>query len=262
MSKNNQLPTTLSEIGFKATWTAKVQTLITTRNGGISAPPFNSLNLGTHVGDNLEHVLKNRSIVQEIIPGSPYWLQQTHSNYVINLDDIGDVSWNEYKNHNFDASFTRVKNKVCVVMTADCLPILLTDQQSSFVASIHAGWKGVENGVIKNTISALKHKSHQDIIAYIGPSICQTHFEVGYEVKEQFIKLDLQNEKYFRQRIGEINKFDCDVVGIAVLQLLNLGLLTKNIYLSDICTYCQDKEFFSYRRDGKTGRIASFIWLP
>lgn len=260
MLENNTNTPNLSQIGFTANWPSSAKTLITTRDGGKSIHQFAALNLATHVGDNLNHVIKNREIVRNFLPDEPYWLDQSHSNYVLDLDQISHTPWNQYPNHNFDASFTRQKNKVCVVMTADCLPILLTDKQSTFVASIHAGWRGVLNGVIQNTILALKHPSPQDILAYIGPSICQSHFEVGAEVKEQFVRLNPDNERFF-QPLTTNNKFACNVTGIAILQLITLGVFKGNIYQSNLCTYCAEKEFFSYRRDGDTGRIASFIWL-
>lgn len=233
----------------------KTSSLITTRNGGISLPPFNSLNLGAHVGDNPQHVALNREILNKALPSEPFWLEQTHSNRVINLDKLD----NDYVNRNFDASFTRSPNKVCAVMTADCLPILLTDGIASFVAAIHAGWRGVHNEIIKQTMLAINHKQPKQIIAYIGPSICQSHFEVGSDVKEQFIELNPQNKYFFKTKA---DKFECDVTAIAINQLLSCGLTKENIHLSNMCTYCDQDKFYSYRRDGNaTGRIASLIWI-
>lgn len=258
MSKNKVLSVDNHELTKK--WPRNVKTLVTTRSGGYSSAVFTSLNLGDHVGDKIDDVIKNRALLRSELPNDPVWLKQTHSNYVLDLDNITKIRDYKTTELNFDAVFTRKTNQVCTVMTADCLPILLTDRQGSFVAAIHAGWRGVENGIIRNTILAIKHTSPENILAYIGPSICQSHFEVGPEVKESFIQLDSNNKQFFIN--GKIdNKFDCDVTGIATLQLINLGLKPENIYKSNICTYCNPKEFFSYRRENITGRIASCIWL-
>ena len=291
---------------FAANWAEppRVKTLITTRNGGYSIDKFSSFNLALHVDDNPEHVLQNRRLLQQQLPDKPYWLNQTHSNRVVNLDLInhsesvipaqGHACPEIHKNKDlsnfpspnsedefnletnvapleYDASITTQSKKVCVVLTADCLPILVTDKTGSFVAAIHAGWRGVENGVIKDTIAS-SGSNPQDILAYIGPAICQNHFEVGGEVLEQFVKLDPKNADFFIKNDSFMsysgstygstsNKYNCDLAGIAKLQLINLGLSEHNIYLSNLCTYCNDDLFYSYRKQNKTGRFASLIWL-
>ena len=265
-----------------ANWPAhkRVKTLITTRDGGYSIDEFNSLNLALHVNDNPEHVLHNRKLLQQQLPDKPYWLNQTHSNKIINLDTIHhnptnvetalkqSESEDEFDLETgisplkYDASITTCRNKVCVVLTADCLPILITNKQGTFVAAIHAGWRGVENSVIKNTIQA-SNSDLRDILVYIGPAICQNHFEVGGEVLEQFTSLDPANAKFFIEKTtaGTTGKYNCDLTGIAKLQLLNLGVLDSNIYLSNLCTYCREDLFYSYRKQNITGRFASLIWL-
>lgn len=247
MSTNNLL---------KASWNAphNVKTIITTRLGGVSNTPYDSLNLGTHVGDDIKHVIENRNTIIKNLPANPYWLNQTHSNNIICVDGLE----NDNSCLDYDASFTTQKNKVCVVMSADCIPILLTDTQARFAAAIHAGWRGVENNIIRNSIISSNIKVNE-IIAYIGPSICQKHFEVGAEVLEQFTKQYMENKQFFIPNSN--NKFNCDLAAIAKLQMLKIGILPNNIHLSNLCTYCEKELFYSYRRDGITGRIASLIWL-
>ncbi|HLX53564.1 MAG TPA: peptidoglycan editing factor PgeF [Aquella sp.] len=232
-----------------------VKSLITTRVGGVSTAPYNTFNLGTHVGDELDSVLQNRQILEKHLPGKPFWLNQTHSDNLICLDNALPDTINL---HNYDASFTCQKNKVCVVMSADCLPILLTDKKASFVAAVHAGWRGVENNIIGKTIHTSGLQS-ANILAYIGPAICKNHFEVGQDVFDIFVHQNIDNRDFFSET-GD-GKFYCDLTAIAKAQLLRLGLLEQNIYFSNMCTYCDKKLFFSHRRDGVTGRIASLIWL-
>lgn len=256
------------------TWNAPtcVKTLITTRVG--NEHHALGFNLATHVGDDLKAVMANRHILAKELPNKPHWLNQTHSNNVLNLDNLSksvtppQINKNaEYDN--FDAAITYKKNAVCVVMTADCLPILLTDMDGSFVAAIHAGRAGIANGIIANTIKS-SNVSANNILAYIGPAICGGHYEIGEEIFEQFMQLDKQNQKFFTPKPAEseyaksaptIQKFDCDLIGIAKLQLINLGLSLKHIYQSEFCTYCNNDMFYSYRKELKTGRFASLIWL-
>lgn len=239
-----------------ANWNApkNVRTLITTRIGGYSNNNCASFNLARHVGEELKTVEKNRELLATHLPDTPTWLNQVHSDLVLNLDHTIDK--NSIKT--YDAAITSVANKVCVVMTADCIPILLTNTQGNFVAAIHAGWRGVENQIINNTIKA-SNVTSKDIIAYIGPAICSQHFEVGQDVYEVFIKLDPANKQFFKGR--DNSKFDCDLVGIAKLQLINHGLVAQNIYLSNLCTVCNNDKFYSYRKEKNTGRFASIIWF-
>lgn len=232
----------------------KVHSLITTRQGGLSRAPYDSFNIATHVGDDREIVLANRKLLELSLPNSPFWLNQTHSNKVVCLNSstlAEDIL-------NYDACFTYHKNLVCVVMSADCIPILLTNKNADFVAAIHAGWRGIESNIIENTIKKVNAPAY-DMLAYIGPAICKSHFEVGIEVLDLLVHSNNKNKQFFAP--GNSNKFHCDLVGIAKLQLLNLGLPEVNIYLSNRCTYCTQELFYSYRREGITGRIASLIWL-
>ena len=161
---------------------ANVKALQTTRNGGISATPYSSLNLGNHVNDNPMHVAQNRQLLSQYLPSEPVWLNQVHG---INVVDSAQTDCLP----NADASFTRRKNVVCVTMTADCLPILLCDQAGTVVASIHAGWRSLCDGAIEATVAKMGADSSQ-LMAWLGPAIGPNAFEVGSEVRAQFIAKD------------------------------------------------------------------------
>lgn len=225
---------------------SNVHALITTSS--------NEFNLALHVNDNAERVLANRARVLDYVPTAPLWLNQTHSTTVVNWDQ------QDYTVIDADAAITRKHQKVCVVMTADCLPILLTNKNGSFVAAIHAGWRGLNNGIIQNTIKQLTVAEKEDIIAFIGPAINQECFEVGAEVREEFLNNNSYDKQFF---ISSTNtaKFMCNLRGIAEQRLLELGVQSKNIFNSQICTKCHPEWFFSYRQNSNTGRFATLIWL-
>ena len=233
-----------------ANWNApkRVRTLITNRIG----PNNTDFNLALHVGDNPKQVNNNREILNKFLPNTPNWLNQTHTNKVIDLDIENTIT------QSFDAAITKKTGIVCVAMTADCIPILVTDKNASFVAAIHAGWRGVQTNIIRNTID-LSKIDPQNIIAYIGPAICGYHFEVEMDLYKTFTESDPNNKQFFKNKTD--NKYECDLVGIAKLQLLNLGVLDNNIYLSNICTYCNNDFYYSYRKEKNTGRFASLIWI-
>ena len=235
---------------LKANWNApkNVKTLITTRVN----PDNNDFNLALHVGDNYKNVIHNRKLLSISLPNEPKWLSQTHTNLVLDLDKA------EANGKSYDAAITTKKGTVCVVMTADCIPVLITNTTGSFVGAIHAGWRGVQNNIISNTINQ-SMTSVKDIIAYIGPAICAEHFEVGSDVFNIFSTLDSDNKTFFTPKNND--KFECDLVGIAKLQLIKLGVLENNIYLSKSCTYCKSDLFYSYRKEQNTGRFASLIWI-
>lgn len=255
-----------------ANWNApsNIKTLITKRF------PNNNhrlgFNLATHVNDGINQVLRNRQELSISLPSAPYWILQTHSNNVLEIDklhrgeDLSKTPCNDnlkISSHqeyvNFDAAITHTKNKVCVVLTADCIPVLLTDRDASFVASIHAGRVGVATNIITNTINKAE-VSKANMIAYIGPAICANHYEVGSDIYAEFSNLNQQYKRFFMPK-NTLDKFNLDLTGIAILQLLECGLSRENIYSSKICTYCQHERFYSYRQDKNTGRFASLIWI-
>ncbi len=227
---------------------ANVKALQTTRAGGISQAPYDSLNFGEHVKDNPMHVAHNRQLLSLYLPSEPAWLNQVHGISVVDAANTICVP-------GADASYTMRKNVVCVTMTADCLPVLLCDTAGTVVVAIHAGWRSLCDGVIEATVSKLTAKP-ADLLAWLGPAIGPNAFEVGDEVREQFITKDAQAELAF-QAHGD--KWLGDIVQIATQRLNKLGV-TK-IYGGDLCTFTDEERFFSFRRDGDTGRMATMIWL-
>ncbi|WP_076414476.1 peptidoglycan editing factor PgeF [Shewanella sp. UCD-KL12] len=228
-----------------------VNIAFTTRNGGISKAPYASLNLGLHVGDSEADVLKNRALIEErlFLPQPPAWLEQIHSTRVVDADNQELCQ--------ADGSFSSKRQKVCVVMTADCLPVLICDKQGSEVSAVHAGWRGLCDGIIE--VALEKHSAaNSELIAYLGPAIGPTAFEVGDDVREMFISLHPETAKFF-VAVKASKKYLADLQGIARYRLALAGV--DEVYQSDACTFNQESDYFSYRRDGVTGRMASFIWL-
>lgn len=225
-----------------------VKALQTTRAGGVSTGKYASLNLGDHVKDDPLHVAHNRQLLSPMLPSEPVWLQQVHGVRVI---DAGTSSCLETA----DASFTTRKDVVCVTMTADCLPVLLCDEAGTAVAAIHAGWRSLCDGVIEATVKTMPVEAGQ-LMAWLGPAIGPDAFEIGSEVREQFIAQDAQAENALRPH-GE--KWLGDLYAIARQRLQALGI--EHIYGGGRCTYSESEAFFSFRRDGDTGRMATLIWL-
>ncbi len=227
---------------------ANVKALQTTRKGGVSAGVYASLNLGDHVKDHPQHVAANRQLLSGFMPSEPVWLNQVHGVRVI---DAALSSCLE----SADASFAARKQVVCVTMTADCLPVLLCDQSGTVVAAIHAGWRSLCDGVIEATVNAMPVQASQ-LMAWLGPAIGPEAFEVGGEVRAQFIAQDAQAELAFNPK-GD--KWLGDIYAIARQRLQTLGI--AQVYGGGRCTYNEPETFFSYRRDGDTGRMGCFIWL-
>ncbi|UTH73634.1 peptidoglycan editing factor PgeF [Chromobacterium sp. IIBBL 290-4] len=235
-----------------ADWPAppNVRTLITTRAGGVSAAPYDSLNLGAHVGDAAEAVAANRAILRERLPAAPAWLNQVHGVAVVDAAELGNAA------PDADASFARAPGVVCAAMTADCLPVLLCDDAGSVVAAAHAGWRGLCDGVIEAAVAATQAKP-ATLMAWLGPAISPDAFEVGPEVRQAFLFKDPAAEAAF---IGIDNgKYLVDIYLLARQRLGKLGI--ERVYGGDFCTVIDRDRFFSYRRDGVTGRMASLIWL-
>ena len=241
------LTTTNQPIFLQAMWNApaNIHTCITT-----SVTDFN---IATHVNDDPLEVAKNRSKLNEILPASPLWLNQIHSTEV--------VRYNSFTSSPpiADAAYTDEIGKPCLVMTADCLPILLTNQSGDFVAAIHAGWRGLINGIIEKTVAQLSKYSAKQMIAFIGPAICQKCFEVDDGVLLEFKQKDIESTQYFTAGL-QSGKFQADLRKIAELKLLRLGLLPENISNQSVCTKCNPRWFYSYRANSNTGRIATLIW--
>lgn len=242
-----------------ANWPApnNIKALTTTRQGGVSEYPYDTLNLGSHVGDKLDNVIANRArLIDELqIPSEPFWLNQTHSTTVISTTVIDIIS---KQSIDADASYTAQRNTVSVVLTADCLPVLLCSVQGDEVAAAHAGWRGLCDGILENTVNAF-HCPTSHIMAWLGPAIGPTKFEVGEEVKAKFEAYDRNASQAFTLTNFREQKYLANLYLLASQRLQKLGI--KHIYGGEFCTYTQSDLFYSYRREKQTGRMASLIWF-
>ncbi|MDZ4210408.1 MAG: peptidoglycan editing factor PgeF [Methylotenera sp.] len=231
---------------------ANVKALQTTRIGGVSHAPYASFNLGAHVNDDSIAVAKNRQLLSPYLPSEPVWVNQVHGIEVIDAAKSTCLQ-------NADASFTTKPNVVCVTMTADCLPVLLCDKAGTVIAAVHAGWRGLCDGAIEAAVNKLPVEK-SEILAWLGPAIGPNAFEVGDDVREQFIEHDNQAASAFK-KLGD--KLLCNMYLIAQQRLSKVGV--TQIYggssNEDFCTYTDEARFFSFRRDNVTGRMASLIWL-
>lgn len=228
---------------------SNVRALVTTRVGGVSRPPYDSLNLGDHVGDESSAVLENRSRLRAGLPGDPAWLQQVHGTRVVDLDADGTSLQG-------DAALTRRCRTVCAVMTADCLPVLFCDDTGSIVAAAHAGWRGLAAGVLESTVTAMAVRP-ESILAWLGPAIGPDAFEVGDEVRDAFLARDRGAAEAFVNN-HQPGKWLADIYMLARRRLVRAGV--ARIYGGGACTWHDRERFFSYRRDGVTGRFASLVW--
>ncbi|WP_029407704.1 peptidoglycan editing factor PgeF [Thiomicrorhabdus sp. Milos-T2] len=239
-----------------------IKALCTTRQGGVSKAPFDSLNMATHVEDVLSDVMQNRALIQQKanLPSEPVWLNQQHTDIALELTNQSSFAEPVIA----DASWTQSQNVVCVVMTADCLPILLTDKQGSCVAAIHAGWKGLADKIVSQTIQKMPVEP-SELMAWIGPAISARQFEVGQDVFDAFALQSSDNTQFFYQQSTQSStkfqtvKYLADLPGLVSLEMQKLGL--TQIHKSNLCSYEDNEQFFSYRRHGKTGRMASMIWI-
>ena len=245
---------------------------------GVSQPPFDAFNLGDHVGDDPTHVMANRHMLQTLIGAKPVYLKQVHGTEVVTLQPKtphGTVA---------DACITTHKKLACTIMVADCLPVLLTDLEGSFVAAAHAGWRGLAEGVLDQSLSAIFSNkttvaavlyayTATNIIAWLGPCIGSAAFEVGAEVKEVFADKLPDSASCFKSMVDaggkHTGKYLADLAGLARLNLQQLGLPVANIFgndgSTDWCTVSNRLQFFSHRRDavrlGGSGRMVGSIWL-
>jgi YfiH family protein len=226
----------------------RVKSLMTTRAGGVSNPPWASLNLGDHVGDDPAHVAANRARLREQLPAEPGWLRQVHSARVVELG--------REANFEADASFTRQTGQVCAVLTADCLPVLFCDRAGSVVAAAHAGWRGLAGGVLEATVAAMQVPPG-GLLAWMGAAIGPQAFEVGDDVCDAFVDRHPEAAAAFVPHAP--GKWLADIYQLARIRLHHAGV--QAIYGGGRCTFSEADSFYSYRRDGVTGRMASLIWL-
>ncbi|MEF1336128.1 peptidoglycan editing factor PgeF [Vibrio rotiferianus] len=227
-----------------------VKAFASTRVGGFSSAPYQGLNLGAHVGDDPSIVEKNRAWLaqQADMPSAPIWLNQTHSTVV------AQVSAPTTQVLDADGVFTSASNVVCSAMTADCLPVLLTNTQGTQVAAVHAGWRGLANGIVENALELFSG----EVMAWLGPAIGPQAFEVGEDVLQAFVDFDSQAHQAFTPRDVE-GKWLADMSKLATQRLNKLGI--TQVFDSGLCTFQDKEDFYSYRRDGVTGRQATFIWI-
>ena len=227
----------------------RVRAFVTTRNGGVSTGPYATLNLG-YGRDDAAAVTENRRRVQQHLPAAPTWLRQVHG------ADVRDVAAPDASEPTADAAVTRAADVPLVVMVADCLPVLLAERNGAIVGVAHAGWRGVSAGVLERTVAAMRCAPH-DIVAWIGPGIGPQAFEVGRDVYDAFVAHDAAAAAEFRPlREG---KWLADLPRLARRRLAAAGV--GNVHGGEGCTMRDPGRFFSYRRDGASGRMGAFIWI-
>jgi len=246
---NSELPLLVPD------WPApgRVRAVCTTRVGGVSRKPWDALNLGDHVGDSPEHVAVNRQRLAgrlELDAEAFGWLSQVHGTEVVTLPVTGVPA--------ADASTTRVPGRVCVILTADCLPVLFCNRAGTQVAAAHAGWRGLCAGVLEKTVSSFGDPG-EEILAWLGPAIGPSSFEVGPEVRDEFVARDPASAVAFSVEGARPGHFMADIYQLARQRLQAAGVTA--VYGGGDCTLTDSDRFFSYRRDGNTGRMASLIWL-
>jgi YfiH family protein len=229
----------------------QVKAFTTTRKGGFSQAEFSSLNLADDKGDEKTAVARNRALLREqlLMPAEPLWLTQVHGTTVVPAEqhEPGVTA---------DAAYTRKTNVVCAVTTADCLPLLICDKAGTCVAAVHAGWKGLAAGVIEATLKTLQIPGNQ-LLVWLGPAMGPQAFEVREDVLQQFVAADPQAIQAFKPISAD--QWLVDIYLLAKQRLANYNVTA--VYGGKYCTYTDAKRFYSFRRDNKTGRMASLIWL-
>jgi YfiH family protein len=231
-----------------------VHSLVTTRSGGVSLAPFDNMNLGTRVGDDPAAVRANRERLRDALPGQPYWLNQVHGTRVVEAGQAGP-------DPEADACIARRVGDICVVMIADCLPVLLCDRAGTTVAAAHAGWRGLSAGVVERTVAAMGCEPSR-LLAYLGPAIGPQAFEVQADVLDAFTRQNPHAAACFRARPVPPRtpaKWLADLYGLARQRLAGAGVAA--VYGGGACTYSDPARFFSHRRDQRTGRQGALIWL-
>lgn len=237
---------------------ATVAALTTLRMGGCSRAPYDDgkgaggFNLGLHVGDDPAEVARNRARLQQIAGVPAAWLSQVHGTAVVDAAARKDCP-------QADASLVAQAGLACAILTADCLPVLLADTQGRVVGAAHAGWRGLAGGIVPVTVAAMRQRGAQDITAWLGPAIGPAHFAVGPEVKAAFVDYDTAAEAAFVAQAGAPGKYLADLYHLARLALAREGV--SAVRGGGCCTVSERTNFYSYRRDGVTGRMASLIWI-
>jgi YfiH family protein len=238
---------------LRANWDAPpgVQACCTLRTGGASSAPWASLNLGTHVGDDSAVVAVNRRRVRTSLslPSEPCWLRQEHGVRVVHVGPEGDPQGAA------DAAVTRAPDRVLAILVADCMPVLFASRDGAVLGAAHAGWRGLAAGVIEATVAAMQ-VDPRELRAWLGPAIGPAHFEVGAEVRAAFLAHDRAAAAAFTENAR--GRWQCDLARLARARLAALGV--PQAWEAGVCTYADAARCFSYRRDGRTGRMAALIW--
>lgn len=240
-----------------------VRCLVTTRSGGRSTGVYASLNLGDHVGDDMSAVAANRALLSAVLPGAPLWLRQVHGVEVVDADRrtdrVREVPCG-------DAAVTRQAGQVLAIMTADCLPVVIAADDASLLAVAHAGWRGLVAGVLEQTVARMQEKTGVALRAWVGPAIGPRAFEVGDEVRAAFVAEDAGARDAFVLLEGAVaaadparRKWLADLPALAQRRLRGAGVV--DVQQSGLCTVENPDLFFSYRRDGQTGRFATLAWI-
>lgn len=227
----------------------RVCSLITTRHGGGSRGAYASFNLGERVGDDAQAVASNRRLLRQFVPDEPIWIRQVHGTRVVEAEpsSLGKEA---------DAAVTRTPGRVCAVLTADCLPVLLADAQGTVVGIAHAGWRGLAAGVIESVVRAMG-VAPASLVAYLGPAIGVAAYEVGHDVFDAFVGANSDAVAAFASRGA--GKFLANLNLLTRQRLGRLGV--ESIHGGTLCTYSDAGRFYSHRRDGVTGRMASLVWM-
>jgi len=233
---------------IQADWPApvNVRAISTTRSGGVSRGPWSSLNLGAHCGDDPSLVEQNRTSLNEILPSPAHWLRQVHGAAVVRHP--GQLT----REMEADALISFEPGRVCAVLTADCLPVLLCNRRGDRVGIAHAGWRGLASGILETTVMALG-EAPTELMAWMGPAIGPQAYEVGPDVVKAFPGEFPAGFTRHRDR------FLLDIYALARLKLASVGV--SAVYGGAFCTMSDPERFFSYRRDGVTGRMANLVWL-
>lgn len=225
-----------------------VRACVTTRSGGVSSAPYESFNLGDHVGDEPQAVASNRQRLQHMLGCEPAWMSQVHSNVTVEASPVDCPT--------ADGCWTATPGIACAVLTADCLPVLFCDRDGARVAAAHAGWRGLAAGMLEATIEAMQ-ASGGELLAWLGPAIGSTAFEVGPEVRDAFVSQHAQAATAFTPS-RNAGRFMADIYQLARIRLAACGV--SDVYGGGFCTV-SDPRFYSYRRANRTGRFASLVWL-
>ena len=232
-----------------------VKALFSTRAGGVSTGPYGSLNLGAHVGDEAVQVSENRRRLRECLPAAPAWLNQVHGVNVVLGETLRSPSDGLVE---ADGVVTTQRHLPCAVLVADCLPVLLCSEDGAVVGAAHAGWRGLQRGVLERTVEIMSAKATK-MMAWLGPAIGPNAFEVGSDVFDAFTTVAPEDASAFKPVAGKRDKYLADIYELARRRLKRAGV--PAIYGGQYCTVTESTRFFSYRRDGRTGRMAGLIWI-